>query len=205
MATLAFNELKWWRYFCANFPFCHKYNSREPLKCCKKEAFDGSWLTFTWLWLAITKNACVREWCEKNPLNLLNADFTKWSNTLKQFVRNLFDHLAGLALKGLKNIKALTKISFTLVRVFFMQLYEILHDLRRHIWGNLAVFHFSLFLAQIVGWETKKQFCQQIANLCKQFIGTILAIQDHSLIQLPPVNDEKAPLTPQKLASDHPL
>ena len=156
----------------------------------------------------------LRSWMmwKKPPPNPLNADFAKGSNTLKQFIGNLptnclgvFDHFVGLTLKELKNNKALTKISFTLVRVFFMQLYEILHDLRRHIWGNLAVFDFSLFLAQIVGWETKKQFCQQIANLCKQFIGTILAIQDHSLIQLPPVNDEKTPLTPQKLASDHPL
>ena len=41
--------------------------------------------------------------------NALSADFTKWSNTLKQFVGNLltncltvFDHFVGLALKGLK-------------------------------------------------------------------------------------------------------
>ena len=39
--------------------------------------------------------------------NLLNANFTKWSNTLKQIVGNLptnclsvFDHFVGLALKG---------------------------------------------------------------------------------------------------------
>ena len=42
------------------------------------------------------------------PLNPLSAKFTKWSNTLKQFVGNLptsclsvFDHFVGLALKGL--------------------------------------------------------------------------------------------------------
>ena len=41
-------------------------------------------------------------------LNSLNTKFTKWSNTLKQFVGNLpinclsvFDHFVGLALKGL--------------------------------------------------------------------------------------------------------
>ena len=40
--------------------------------------------------------------------NPLSANFTKWSNTLKQFVGNLptnclrvFDHFVGLALKGL--------------------------------------------------------------------------------------------------------
>ena len=44
-------------------------------------------------------------------LDLLSANFTKWSNTLKQFVGKLstnslsvFDHFVGLALKGLKNI-----------------------------------------------------------------------------------------------------
>ena len=42
------------------------------------------------------------------PLNPLNANPTKWSNTLKQFVDNLptnclsvFDHFVKLALKGL--------------------------------------------------------------------------------------------------------
>ena len=48
---------------------------------------------------------------EKIPfeLNPLSASFTKWSNTLKQFVDNLptnclsvFDHFAGLAPKGLR-------------------------------------------------------------------------------------------------------
>ena len=41
-------------------------------------------------------------------LNSLSANFTKWSNTLKQFVGNLptnylsvFGHFVGLALKGL--------------------------------------------------------------------------------------------------------
>ena len=42
--------------------------------------------------------------------NLLSANFTKWFNTLKQFVGNLptkclslFDHFVGLALKGLRS------------------------------------------------------------------------------------------------------
>ena len=48
-------------------------------------------------------------------LNPLSANFTKWSNTLKQFVGKLptnclsvFDHFVGLGLKGLM-------ISYTLV------------------------------------------------------------------------------------------
>ena len=46
--------------------------------------------------------------CLKLFLNLLNANPTKWSNTLEQFVGNLptncltmFDHFVGLTLKGL--------------------------------------------------------------------------------------------------------
>ena len=49
-----------------------------------------------------------------NSINPLNVKFTKWSNTLKQFVGKLptnclsvFDHFVGLAFKGLRkrNIK----------------------------------------------------------------------------------------------------
>ena len=45
----------------------------------------------------------------KGRLNLLRANITKWSNTLKQFVAKLptnclsvFDNFVGLAVKGLK-------------------------------------------------------------------------------------------------------
>ena len=37
-------------------------------------------------------------------VNPLSANFTKWSNTLKQFVLSVFDHFVGLAVKGLKSI-----------------------------------------------------------------------------------------------------
>ena len=65
----------------------------------------------------------------------------------RQFADELFecfDHFVGLALKELKNIKALTKISFTLVRVFFMQLYMIFTD----IFGD----EIWLFLISIYFW-----------------------------------------------------
>ena len=41
---------------------------------------------------------------EIGHLNTLNANPTKWSNTLKQFVgsSSVFDHFWGLALKGIK-------------------------------------------------------------------------------------------------------
>ena len=62
------------------------------------------------------------DWCVRiniQDLNPLSANFTKWSNTVKQFVGNLptnclsvFGHFVGLALKGLKSISdwPLTKL-----------------------------------------------------------------------------------------------
>ena len=51
---------------------------------------------------------------KKSILNPLSAIFTKWSNTLKQFVcklptncLNVFDHFVGLALKGLRFVYTL--------------------------------------------------------------------------------------------------
>ena len=57
----------------------------------------------------------IVEWISNIVTNPLSANFIKWSNTLKQFVGNLptnclsvFDHVVGLALKGL-----ITKINIT--------------------------------------------------------------------------------------------
>ena len=51
-------------------------------------------------------------------INPLSANFTKWSNTLKQFVSKLtknclsvFDHFVGLALKGLTLLNILKAIA----------------------------------------------------------------------------------------------
>ena len=58
-----------------------------------------------WLTLRKLKNF---QYLPKTFFNPLSANFTKWSNTLKQFVGKLptnclsmFDHFVGLALKGL--------------------------------------------------------------------------------------------------------
>ena len=63
-------------------------------------------LLILFLYVFFTPHQCV----ERNLLNPFSANFTKWSDTLKQFVGNLptnclsmFDHFVGLALKGLKN------------------------------------------------------------------------------------------------------
>ena len=52
--------------------------------------------------------AWLKLMAQKNNLNPLSVNFTKWSNALKQFVSKLptnylsvFDHFVGLALKGL--------------------------------------------------------------------------------------------------------
>ena len=62
---------------------------------------------FTQVFTAIGKSLEVPNGY-KNFLNPLSANFTKWSNTLKQFVGkfptncvSVFDHFVGLALKGL--------------------------------------------------------------------------------------------------------
>ena len=56
----------------------------------------------------LVQKSPVQSQCTFNPLD---ANPTNWSNTTKQFVGNLpmnclsvFDHLVGLALKGLKNV-----------------------------------------------------------------------------------------------------
>ena len=62
-----------------------------------------------------------------SSFNPLSANFTKWSNTLKQFVGKLptnclsvFDHFVGLALKGLKRIDIEYYASaFHLIEVIF--------------------------------------------------------------------------------------
>ena len=57
-----------------------------------------------WIWFRIEKGKRN----SGNHINPLNANFKKWSNTLKQFVGKLptnclsvFDHFVGLVLKGL--------------------------------------------------------------------------------------------------------
>ena len=64
----------------------------------------------------------------RQNLNPLNANPTKWSNTLKQFVANLltyclsvFDHFVGLALKGLRFL------AVHFVKIFIM-LQTIIHN-----------------------------------------------------------------------------
>ena len=54
-------------------------------------------------------------------INPLSTNFTKWSNTLKQFVGKLptnclsvFDHFVGLALKGLKITKVCYMITWSI-------------------------------------------------------------------------------------------
>ena len=87
-------------------------------------------------------------WCflGEFKFNPFSANFTKWSNTLKQFVGNLrtnylsvFDHFVGLALKGLSFREELTNLAF------FCSKREICWKLtikttERHHWHRSGVF-----------------------------------------------------------------
>ena len=62
---------------------------------------------------------------EKCIFNPLSANFTKWSNTLKQFVGNMptncvsvFDYFVGLALNGLKHSRITLKKGPSMVLLF---------------------------------------------------------------------------------------
>ena len=61
-----------------------------------------------------------------DSLKSLSANFTKWSNTFKQFVGKLptnclsmFDHFVGLALKGLKSFDI--KLGEKMFLIFLIQ------------------------------------------------------------------------------------
>ena len=61
--------------------------------------------------LSFSKGLSFKVTSKFELLNPFKCHFTKWSNTLKQFVGNLqtnclsvFDHFVGLALKGLMNL-----------------------------------------------------------------------------------------------------
>ena len=81
----------------------------------------------------------LKSLCPKmiRKLNPFSVNFTKWSNTLKQFVGNLltnwlsvFDHLLGLALKGLKEKTRTFPLklpSLSELWVFFVTMVTILH------------------------------------------------------------------------------
>ena len=69
-----------------------------------------------------TENEQIYDFSFINPLS---DNFTKWSNTLKQFVCNLatnclsvFDHFVGLALKGLKFLTATSTHFHKVVSLF---------------------------------------------------------------------------------------
>ena len=68
-------------------------------------------------------------------LNLLRVNQTKWSNTLKQFVGKLptnclsvFDHIVGLALKGLSSLRVVFYSGFKLIYGVDGELLALLRD-----------------------------------------------------------------------------
>ena len=70
------------------------------------ETYQSTCITFQLTGFSMRRALNVRYF--RKDINPLNAKFTKWSNTLKQFVGNLptnclsvFGHFVGLKLKGL--------------------------------------------------------------------------------------------------------
>ena len=78
--------------------YINKFRNRPSIKVVKSRKKEEQSFTFNYV-------------SYEDVLNALSANFTKWSNTLKQFVGKLptnclsvFDHFVGLALKGLKRL-----------------------------------------------------------------------------------------------------
>ena len=82
----------------------------EVLECMKMEKDLGTYPIDIKLYCVNKIKSYTNIWHHiLSSFNPLSANFTKWSNTLKQFVGKLptnclsvFDHFVGLALKGLK-------------------------------------------------------------------------------------------------------
>ena len=86
------------------------------------------------------KIATSLEFPMRTSFNPLSASFTKWSNTLKQFVGKLatnclsvFDHFVGLALKGLScSLWIFFPISlFCSVSIILISLYDVKYNGKR--------------------------------------------------------------------------
>ena len=90
----------------------------------------------------------LNEWFldDHTVLNPLSANFTKWSNTLKQFVGNLptnclsvFDHFVGLAFQGLTYFVPI----FPIIWIFFR--YSVGSSIKGAFWGNSFSYYILLY------------------------------------------------------------
>ena len=91
--------------------------------------------------------------------NALSTNFTKWSNTLKQFVGNLptnilsvFGHFVGLALKGL--IRAGKKYIYLLLFVCIVK--SLYFPRWNSKWYEKLIFSFSIFNLKQDFWFLEK-------------------------------------------------
>ena len=110
-----FGKLKWFGHFMVlvvsdSSGFMNALNAVAPAPVKKKRRSSDSKVI---PWNGIFQYMCI---CSINPLN---ANFTKWSNTLKQFIGNLptnclsvFDHFVGLVLRGLMFIESCCFFTF---------------------------------------------------------------------------------------------
>ena len=125
------------------------------------EWFYNSWVTYfnilidisqcpcdliTWSYYLNNITTFKMKWRKLTPLS---SNFTKWSNTLKQFVGNLptiflsvFDHFVGLALKGY------LLHMFDFLKFYFCYLMRCNRDQKKHIKG--VCFCFKIWNKSIV-------------------------------------------------------
>ena len=82
-----------------NSNYINKFKNHPSIKVIKSRKKEEQSFTFNYV-------------SYEDVLDPLSTNFTKWSNTLKQFVRKLatnclsvFDHFWGLVLKGLKRLE----------------------------------------------------------------------------------------------------
>ena len=109
-------------------------------------------------------------------INPLSANFTKWSNTLKQFVGNLptnclsvFDHFVGLVFKGLK-----TYHSFYFHQLKSSLQWNFFHELKllSWVWEKLLILKLSKFNCPVLlntiilktGYATKPSNLYYVIN-----------------------------------------
>ena len=97
----------------------------------------------------------LRSFFPVSILNSFSVNFTKWSNTLKQFVGNLptnclsaFDHFVGLALKGLMKLyKRILQIrSYMCWMNASLNIYDFLsNEVIIVLWGEVRLLLYSYY------------------------------------------------------------
>ena len=134
-------------YISWHYPLCKIYLqfSKKKKKNSKKNRFFTRWFK-------------TLVWFPPRLINRLSANFTKWSNTLKQFVSKLptncltvFGHFVGLALKKLRRLGVLNisrKLNFKSFWSFQLS-HILLNSILRQ---NIVLFMLHYFIVLALTW-----------------------------------------------------